>query len=64
MNLKTSASILSLQMHRQLVNPWIWGSMFAALIIALPLLVVFSNILIPGDETWLHILKNLIPTYA
>ena len=64
MNPKTSATILSLQMQRQLVNPWIWGSMFAALIIALPLLVVFSNILIPGDETWLHILKNLIPTYA
>lgn len=64
MNLKTISPILSLQTHRQLTNPWIWGTLFAAFIIALPLLVVFSNIIIPGDETWRHILKNLIPTYA
>jgi iron(III) transport system permease protein len=64
MNFKTGASILSPQVHRQLTNPWIWGAIFAAFIIALPLLVVFSNILIPGDETWMHILKNLIPTYV
>ncbi|MBW6480795.1 MAG: iron ABC transporter permease [Bacteroidales bacterium] len=64
MNLKPGTSILSLQTHRQLTNPWIWGALLAALVIALPLLVVFSNVLTPGDETWLHILRNLIPTYV
>ncbi|TVQ84839.1 MAG: iron ABC transporter permease [Bacteroidetes bacterium] len=55
---------ISLQTHRQLVNPWIWLTLLSATIISLPLFVVFSNIIVPGNETWQHILKNLIPTYV
>lgn len=64
MNLRTGKSRISLQTHRQLTNPWIWGALLAAILIVFPLLVVFSNVLIPGDEIWRHILKNLIPTYV
>lgn len=64
MNLRTGKSKISLQTHRQLINPWIWGAFLAAILIVFPLLVVFSNVLIPGDEIWRHILRNLIPTYV
>ncbi len=50
--------------NRQLSNPWIGWAFFVALLIALPLIIVFSNIFMDGGTTWQHILKNLLPGYA
>lgn len=50
--------------YRQFKNPWIRITFLGSLAIALPLAVVFSNIFVPGDEIWSHILKNLLPTYV
>ena len=55
---------LSLQARRQLSNPWVWGAFASALLIALPLIIVFSNIATPAGETWQHILRNLLPVYV
>lgn len=49
---------------RQLKNPWVLRAVVLAVIIALPLLVVFGNITSDGGETWQHILRNLLPAYV
>ncbi len=57
-NILTSANL------RQLKNPWVIRAVILAVIIALPLLIVFGNITSDGGETWQHILRNLLPTYV
>lgn len=58
------ANLFGIQFKRQLRNRWIWGAFFTALLIAFPLVTVLSNIFIPGDETWQHISRNLLPRYV
>lgn len=48
----------------QFTNPWVVRALIIALLAAMPLLVVFSNIGTSGGETWQHILRNLLPGYV
>ncbi len=48
----------------QLLNGWIGWTFIIALIIALPLIVIFYNINSDAGDTWQHIVKNLIPGYV
>jgi len=45
-------------------NPWIAWPLLLALLIAVPLIIVFSNIAAPADEVWLHIRDQLIKDYT
>jgi iron(III) transport system permease protein len=44
-------------------NAWIWWALFTALLISLPLWVVFSNIAAEADQVWIHIRTRLLPGY-
>ncbi len=44
-------------------NGWIWGTFTLAMLISVPLIIVFSNALQPGDDIWAHITQNLLPRY-
>jgi iron(III) transport system permease protein len=44
-------------------NPWIGMTLVLALLIALPLLIVFFNVTDEGGEIWNHILNELLPSY-
>lgn len=45
------------------INRWISFSLLAALLIALPVGIIFSHILHARDEVWQHIVRNLLPGY-
>jgi len=45
-------------------NGWIAWSLVVALIVSLPLLIIFLNIFSDGGEVWQHILNNLLPSYV
>jgi iron(III) transport system permease protein len=49
---------------RFLTNGWVIGAFATSLLVALPLLVIFPEVFVEGDETWRHILQRLIPTYV
>ena len=62
--LKVIKSGFSALRESKLSNPWILWSLFSALLIVLPLFIVFFNITQPSDEVWLHIRNRLLPGYA
>ncbi len=49
---------------RFLSNGWVAGAFVTSLLVALPLLVIFPEVFVAGDETWRHILHRLIPSYV
>jgi iron(III) transport system permease protein len=49
---------------RFLSNGWVLIALITSLLVALPLLVIFPEVFVSGDETWRHILHRLIPSYA
>ena len=51
-------------LHRSFSNPWVWMTVFAALLIVFPLSIIFSHIFDPTDEIWQHIVKNLLASYV
>jgi iron(III) transport system permease protein len=51
-------------LHRSFSNPWVWTSIFAALLIVFPLSIIFSHIFDPVDEIWHHIVNNLLASYV
>lgn len=44
-------------------NPWLVWSALGALLVAIPLMIIFYSTTITGDEIWRYILINLLPTY-
>ncbi len=46
------------------VSSWVSGSLLAALLLMLPLLVVFAGVFSPADEIWNHIVSQLLGTYT
>jgi len=48
---------------KRIVNPWLIATTLLAIIISLPLLVVFTGIFQPGDEAWRHVTENLLNKY-
>lgn len=51
------------RLKRYLLNPWILASGSGTLLITLPMLVIFSELFTGGDESWRHIVQNLLPHY-
>lgn len=49
---------------RQFKNAWVFWAMVLAVIISLPLFIVFFNVTDEGGDTWRHIVHNLLPTYV
>ena len=45
------------------LNGWMAGSFIVCLTIAFPLIIIFSHLIIPGDEAWQHITNNLLSGY-
>ncbi len=64
MELNFLSYIRQAKVRRYLLNPWVITGFFGTLVIALPLLVIAREIFTPGDETWKHILRNLVPGYV
>ncbi|MFN3555888.1 MAG: ABC transporter permease [Bacteroidales bacterium] len=61
--IKPGVPLLSIHVSRQLQSGWVWAALIAALLISLPLIIVFSNIFTEGGPTWQHIMYSLLPTY-
>ncbi len=51
------------QVKKMITNGWVVGTFILALLISVPLIIVFSNALQPGDDIWSHITRNLLPRY-
>jgi iron(III) transport system permease protein len=49
---------------KRFFNAWTAWSLVVALIVALPLVIIFLNIASDGGEVWQHILSNLLPGYV
>ncbi len=51
------------RIKRHFLNPWIIAAASGTLLIALPMLVIFGELFTSGDESWSHIVQNLLPLY-
>jgi iron(III) transport system permease protein len=49
--------------NQSLINGWIGWVMILAIIIAMPLIIIFFNITLDAGSTWQHIVRNLMPGY-
>lgn len=45
-------------------DPWRSGVVLAALLLALPVIVVFSFMFVPAGEVWLHLKQTVLPEYV
>ncbi|MCP4796407.1 MAG: iron ABC transporter permease, partial [Phycisphaeraceae bacterium] len=43
---------------------WVIGSCLASLVVAVPVLVVFSSVFRSSDGEWNHLAETLLPTYV
>lgn len=43
---------------------WVIGSILACLVVAVPVLVIFSSVFRSSDGEWTHLAETLLPTYA
>jgi len=43
---------------------WVIGSILASLVVAVPVLVIFSSVFRSSDGEWTHLAETLLPTYA
>ena len=45
------------------LNPWVIVLLSVALVVALPILVVFGHIVVPTDGVWQHLASTVLPRY-
>lgn len=55
---------LSGKWNHQLINGWVGWVLILAIIIAIPLIIIFFNITTDAGDTWQHIVRNLMPGYV
>jgi iron(III) transport system permease protein len=61
--LKSILSYPVAKAFRQFRNAWVFWAIVLAVIISLPLFIVFFNVTDEGGDTWRHIVRNLLPSY-
>lgn len=51
------------RLKRHFINPWLIAAFSGTFLVALPMLVIFTELFSSGDESWSHIVQNLLPLY-
>jgi len=56
--------IAAIPRRRRLPGPWTLGSLFVALLVAVPVLVVAASVFAPAGEVWRHLARTVLGIYV